>query len=215
MLHPLNILVVSSGFWHPGILPRRQLSLALQQIPEMNCQFVPSLEVLPRLEPSLYQGMVLYFHQRSISAAALSVFRAYVTGGGGVLALHSASASFKSAPGYFEILGGRFVRHGPVARYELLPAQQPAGLCADMPPFWVRDELYRHEYNPQVNIHLHTMVDGEREPVLWTHRYGDGRVCYCSLGHTSDALRQTGVQRALQRGLTWAVGLGQPAEAEG
>ena len=39
-------------------------------------------------------------------------FDGFVRAGGGVLAIHSATASFKGSPAYFEVLGGRFVGQG-------------------------------------------------------------------------------------------------------
>jgi type 1 glutamine amidotransferase len=68
----------------------------------------------------------------------------------------------------------------------------------------VRDELYRHDYDPDNLIHFHTSVGGEREPVVWTRFWGQGRVCYCALGHTVGSMRHPQVQQILQRGLRWS-----------
>jgi type 1 glutamine amidotransferase len=168
-----------------------------------------SLEALPGLPlepfPPPFQGMVLYVHHETISPAALESLDSFVRQGGGLLAVHSASASFKQEERYFEILGGRFVEHGPVEPFQVQPTTAPDEIF-DVPAFSVTDELYRHEYDPGNRTHYFTIVDSEREPVVWTRRHGQGRVCYCALGHTADTVRHPNVQRILQRGLAWACG---------
>jgi type 1 glutamine amidotransferase len=147
--------------------------------------------------------MVLYFHQKAISNLALETLDHYVRQGGGLLAIHSATASFKNAPRYFDILGGRFRDHGPVQFFQVEPVAPNDEVFGDITPFTVRDELYRHEYDPDNHIHFYATVDDQQEPIIWTRTYGRGRVCYCALGHRSDIMRQPEVVEILQRGLIW------------
>jgi hypothetical protein len=123
----------------------------------------------------------------------------------GLLAVHGAAASFKTEPGYHEIIGGRFIGHGPVAETEVLPSPEHE-LFRGIGPFHLRDELYRHEFDPSNEVHFYTSVEGEQEPVVWTRLHGEGRVCYCSLGHTSQAFRHPAVVEILRRGLLWVSG---------
>ena len=163
---------------------------------------VASLEALPA-QPAV-RAIVLYIHHETVSADALEALDTFVRQGGGLLAVHAASASFKGASRYFDLLGGQFVEHGPVESFEVRPAEPQSDLFAGIPPFSVTDELYRHEYDPGNLIHFTTTVGDEREPVVWTRSHGSGRVCYCSLGHTLDAMRRPEVWQILQRGLAWA-----------
>jgi type 1 glutamine amidotransferase len=171
-------------------------------MPGYHFQRAASLEGLPARSP--VGAIVLYMHQETISAAALEKLDSFVRQGGGLLAVHAASASFKGESRYFEILGGQFVEHGPVESFEVRPAEPQSDLSAGIPPFSVTDELYRHAYDPGNHIHFTTTVGDEREPVVWTRNHGSGRVCYCSLGHTLDAMRRPEVWQILQRGLAWA-----------
>ena len=132
-------------------------------------------------------------------------------GGGGLLAIHAASASFKLQPRWREILGGRFVGHGPVQRFQVEPSLPDDAEFGPLPAFEVRDELYRHEYDADNRVHLHVAVDGEREPVLWTRRHGEGRVAYCSLGHKAAALRHPSVVAVLQQALRFTLGRARDA----
>ena len=163
---------------------------------------VASLEALPA-QPTV-RAIVLYIHHETVSADALEALDTFVRQGGGLLAVHAASASFMGASRYFDLLGGQFVEHGPVESLEVRPAEPRSDLFAGIPPFSVTDELYRHEYDPGNLIHFATTVGDEREPVVWTRSHGSGRVCYCSLGHTLDAMRRPEVWQILQRGLAWA-----------
>jgi type 1 glutamine amidotransferase len=153
---------------------------------------------------------VLYVHHDTLSSAALNCLDDYLEGGGGLLALHSASASYKDELRFYEILGGQFVNHGPVEEFVVQASAPEDEIFCSIPAFTVRDELYRHEYDPANRIHFHTVVGGEREPVVWTRQWGQGRVCYCALGHVEGAVRHPQTRQILHQGLAWASGREAP-----
>jgi type 1 glutamine amidotransferase len=169
-------------------------------------QRVASLEALPGLKAESFRGMVLYIHHETISPAALESLEGFVRQGGGLLAVHSASASFKQEERYLDILGGSFREHGPIERFRVEPVVDQDEVFDAISAFSVTDELYRHDYDPDNRIHFHTPVGEEHEPVVWTRRYGQGRVCYCALGHTVSTMHHPQVQQILRRGLGWACG---------
>ena len=49
-----------------------------------------------------------------------------------------------------------------------------------------------------------------RQPAVWTHRYGNGRAVYDSLGHDAASLQHPTHRRLLQRAALWASG--RPAD---
>lgn len=202
-----EVLLVSDGIVHPSLLCRFWLRRALTALPGYRFVRVASLEALPRLPLDSFRAIVLYVHHQTLSAAALECLDAYLEGGGGLLALHSASASFTEEPHYHDILGGRFVAHPPVESFDVQPSASEDEVFGGIPGFSVRDELYRHEYDPANRIRFRTRVGEEREPVVWTRRQGQGRVCYCALGHTVSAIRHPQVRQILHRGLAWASGI--------
>lgn len=206
-----SVLLVSSGIVHPSLPARFLLRRALAAVPGYHFRRIASLEALSTQAP--VRAIVLYMHQETISSAALDRLDSFVQQGGGLLAVHAASASFSGEARYFDLLGGQFVEHGPVESFEVRPAEPQNDLFAGIPPFLVTDELYRHEYDPGNQIHFTTTVGDEREPVVWTRRHGSGRVCYCSLGHTLDAMRRPEVSQILQRGLAWACSSAEEARA--
>lgn len=201
-----SVLLVSAGLFHPSLQVRFFVRRALKAMPGYCFRQASSLEVLPRLALDAYQAVVLYVHHDSISPAALDCLEGFVTDGGGMLAIHSASASFKDEDRFHQLLGGCFVKHGPIETFEVHPCLPDDDVFAGITPFSVRDELYLHEYDLDNRIHFSTAVDGAREPVVWTRTPGKGRVCYFSLGHTLNSVRNPQAQQIMRRGLAWVCG---------
>lgn len=201
-----HALLVSSGLIHPPALGRFWLGRALRALPGFRFTSVGSLEALPRLDLARTRALVLYFHHRAISAEALAAFERFVRAGGGVLALHAATASFKTTAAYFEILGGRFTGHGPVETFTVGPAPAVAPPFTGLPAFAVTDELYQHEFVSDVQVQFTAPFHGEPVPVVWTRAHGQGRVCYAAPGHTAGTLRHPVYQRLLRQALQWAAG---------
>lgn len=211
-----RVLVISAGIFHPVYPARRVLQgLLLRQFPATGYQFVErsSLECLPAYQStdrisgssSQFSAIVLYIHHKKISEQALAALDNFIQQGGGLLAIHSATASFKASRHYFEILGGRFTGHAKVQWLDIEPGAGENRPFDGLPAFCIRDELYLHELQPEVNIHFCVNNNGKNEPVVWTRNYGAGRVCYLSAGHTASSLRHPVVQAILQRGLKWVV----------
>lgn len=197
------VLLVSDGLVHPSLMARFWLRRALIAMPGYRFRRVASLEVLARPPLAPVGAVVLYVHHDTISLPALERLEQFVAGGGGLLAVHSASASFKHEERWFELLGGWFVEHGPIEEFEVRPFRLQGSAFGEIPPFSVRDELYRHEYDPANRVRFYTDVGGEQEPVVWTRSLGSGRVCYCALGHTVRSMRHPQVVQILRRGLAW------------
>lgn len=163
---------------------------------------VSSLERLPSdLEP--FAALVLHFHHQKISDTALGRLDNFVKNGGGILALHAATASFKDSLPYFEILGGRFIGHGAVEPLEILKVND--SVFSGINGFTVKDELYLHELQPGIEVHFIAKYQGKDVPVVWTYRYHHGKVCYAVPGHTIGSMKNKTYQDILQRGLKWVT----------
>lgn len=199
-----TILLIATGILHPPILAVRRLA-SIVKAQAKHAWMVPSVESLPRIDLAGVAALVLYFHRKTISEAALDALDNFVSSGGGVLAVHSASASFKQCSRYFKILGGRFVGHGRVASFEARPVAGSSKPFTGMDGFRIRDEVYLHETEPGIRVHFETTYQGGHLPVVWTYRYGAGRVCYAMPGHGSGAFKNPGYQKILTRGLGWVT----------
>jgi len=200
-----SILLVASGVVHPPLIAVRRLASLLQDHP-YHVTSVSSLEALPDIDLSEVSALVLYFHQKDISGKALRVFERFVSGGGGVLAIHGVTASFKSCKEFFEILGGRFLSHGNVEPFQVTPVEAPNAPFEGLSNFTIRDELYLHELQPGIRVHFEARHEGQFVPVVWTYPHQAGRVCYATLGHTAETMNNSSYQEILLRGLAWATG---------
>ena len=198
-----NCLLISDGFIHPSVLARRELYAALDKMPAFTFRHAKSLEKIVEMNLDDVNAIVLYFHHDQLSAEALTKLESFVADGGGLLALHSASASFKQNDAYFKLLGGRFITHGRIHKFGVLFFDDADALFGKRTNFTVTDELYRHRVEPDVKIHLVTQVEDEDEPVIWTRLHKKGCVAYLALGHRSGVWRQPAVRDILQTSLDW------------
>jgi uncharacterized protein len=201
----IPILSISSGFVHPSLAAR----LTLQRIFARSHQFKifgsSTLEELPGLDWGGFDALVLYFHRQRISSMALAALDEYTRRGGGVLAIHSASASFKEEPAYHKFLGGRFTHHGETQAYRVEPDTTQRNIFGIAAPFILHDELYCHEWDPSSTVHFWVNTPTTREPLVWTRYNGEGRICYCAAGDSAASLNTPQIQQILIRGLRWVA----------
>lgn len=200
-----NVLLVTAGWIHPPRRGRKYLRDILAALPGYRFDEVATLAEAARRPLGDFAALVLYYHHRddALAAADLDAFRGYVERGGGVLAVHSATASYKKTPAYFDVLGGRFTGHGPVEPIAIRPAAAPDPVFAGIPAFTVKDELYLHELQPDIRVQFETTFRGRTEPMVWTREVGAGRVCYSCPGHRAASLLVPEVAEILRRGLAW------------
>jgi type 1 glutamine amidotransferase len=204
-----RVLLVSAGWFHPPYRGRVWLREALSELAGYAVgDEVSTLADAVRRPLTAYDVLVLYYHHRDVVLAAdeIEAFRTFVQDGGGVVALHSATASYKPTPAYFEILGGRFIGHGPVRRLTIRPARDGDPTFGGIPAFTVTDELYLHELQPDIQVHFHADHHGRPTPVVWTKTVGTGRVCYVCPGHRSASMKNPAVRAIVQRGMRWVSG---------
>jgi type 1 glutamine amidotransferase len=202
-----KVLLVSAGLVHPPYRGRSLLKHTLAAVPGYAFDEAASLADAAARPMAEYAALVLYYHHMNdaLSASELAAFRGFVEDGGGVLAVHSATASYKRTPAYFQILGGRFVGHGPVQPIEIRPVATGDGVFAGIPSFIIKDELYVHELQPDIRVHFDALHEGKPEPVVWTREQGRGRVCYLCPGHRSASMEHDAVQEIVRRGLRWVA----------
>ena len=196
-----NVIFVTDGFFHPPLLAQKALLQTLAEPAEFEFQHIRSMEKLPS-DLDIFSALVIYIHHKKISEAALAKLDKFVSDGGGILGIHTATASFKEQSRYFEILGGRFIGHGPVTSFEVKPVAD-SDIFAGIPAFTVRDELYIHELQPGITAHFISAHEGQEIPTVWTHQYGKGRVCYAVPGHLTSAIKNKTYQKVLRKGLSW------------
>ncbi|MFB6119649.1 MAG: ThuA domain-containing protein [Halobacteriaceae archaeon] len=167
-----------------------------------------------------YDVVVDYLTDSDLTDAQRDGLLTFVGDGGGYAGVHCASDLTSVAgpdgelehvespfPGLRAMLGGHFLGHPEQQDIDVDVTDTGHPITAGVPDFTVYDEPYDLDVDDDVTV-LARMDHPESGdvPVAWAKRYGRGRVTYCSLGHTEDALTDDVVAALVGRGARWAAG---------
>ena len=138
-----------------------------------------------------------------------------IAGGVGLGGYHGGMGdAFRQAPQYQFMCGGQFVAHpGNIIDYRVDVTRPNDPIMAGIDSFDYRSEQYYMHVDPAIEVLATTTFSGAHArwiggvvmPVVWKHRYGEGRVFYSSLGHVAAEFAVPGMRTILQRGLIWAA----------
>ena len=129
---------------------------------------------------------------------------------GGVL------AAFRD-PGYLRMVGGLFLFHPPeflTYKVAIAPEYADHPIVAGLADFDVHSEQYWMLSDARNTVLATTVVepaDGRQGdgsvpmPVVWTRRWGAGKVFVSAVGHRVEDLRAPAVRALTERGLLWAA----------
>jgi uncharacterized protein len=113
--------------------------------------------------------------------------------------------------------GGQWVAHpgNDGVEYTVHIRHSSSPLLEGIGDFQVKSEQYYLHVDPAVEVLATTrfpIVPGPHSlngpvdmPVVWTKRWGVGRVYYCSLGHHADIVEMPQVSEMMRRGFLWAA----------
>lgn len=138
----------------------------------------------------------------------------FVAAGGGLVGNHTAAICFDDWPEWQAVLGGAWnwgrSTHPPQAPVTAVvdrPDSHP--VTAGLPHrFSLDDEVYGDlDLDPAIRPLAHaTRHDGdEPQPVVWVHRFGEGRVVYDGFGHDVASLRDPVHVRLLRQAVHWVI----------
>jgi type 1 glutamine amidotransferase len=124
--------------------------------------------------------------------------------------------SFRTSTGYQWMVGGQWVAHpGNIIDYTVQVTDTQHEITRGLSDFAVHSEQYYMHTDPGNSVLATTTFSGEHEgadwiagtvmPVLWTRRWGAGRVFYSSLGHVNSDFEVFEVAETLRRGMLWAA----------
>ena len=167
----------------------------------------------------------------SIEKAQLAPLLAAVRAGVGLGGWHGGMCdAFRQEAEYQFMTGGQWVAHpgNATAHYRVRLGPEPSPITAGLEDFWVTSEQYYMHVDPGVRVLAQTFVargaasgdqysqeaqsavdadqdDGVPMPVVWTKRYGKGRVFHLALGHQATVFDIPEALTILRRGLVWAA----------
>lgn len=150
---------------------------------------------------------------RELSDSSRSRFADYVRSGGGLVLLHYSNGAFREWPEYSQLCRRRWVDgksgHDPFGSFRVEITAKDHPLTRGMEDFETVDELYyRQQGEAPITVlaEARSSVTGEREPMAFVYRYGEGRVFQTVLGHSPQSIRAPGTAELLRRGCRWVAG---------
>lgn len=149
-----------------------------------------------------------------------AIFKAVAEGGTGVAGCHGGMCdSFRNNTEWQFMTGGQWVAHpgNDGVKYRVHIGPEPSPITAGIVDFDVTSEQYYMHVDPAVRVLATTRfptpgVDGPHTdngpvdmPVVWTKRYGRGRVFYNALGHDAEVVASEPCLTLMRRGFAWAA----------
>lgn len=151
-------------------------------------------------------------------------FKAYIQMGGGFVGIHSACGTERDWPWFWAMLGGKFVRHAPFQRFDVLTIDPTHQCTKGVPERWTIEEecYYLNHLNPDIDVimvaDMTTVEDEKRDeypakifgdtfPLVWSHTYDGGRQWYTALGHDPEIYADATFRTHLKGGMIWTMGI--------
>lgn len=158
-----------------------------------------------------------------ISAEQRVGLESAVRAGAGLAGWHGGIAdAFRADLTYNFMIGGQFICHpgdpedSEFVDYEVdvVPERAAHPIVAGIDRFALHTEQYYVHADPSNDVLATTTfgpnprfpwIHGARMPVVWTRRWGSGRVFVCTVGHKLEDLDTSRVRTIVERGLLWAA----------
>lgn len=171
---------------------------------------VDKLKGLHLIVPVWTMGKISHEQVSSVSQA--------VESGVGIAGCHGGMCdSFRECVEWQFMTGGQWVAHpGNDKTEHIINIKKGSNpIVEGIEDFTVSTEQYYLHVDPVIEVLATTrfpVVDGPHAangpvdvPVVWTKRWGKGRVFYCSLGHHADIVEMDPVLTMMRRGFLWAA----------
>jgi uncharacterized protein len=155
-----------------------------------------------------YDVALWYTSQKALTPKEQEGLAAYVAGGKGLLALHTATVlEMPDHDTYNALVGGRFLGHDEFGRFHVTIAGEHP-ITAGVPDFDIDDELYIVEPLGEPGQVLATGASEKTpaKPMLTLREYGKGHVCYLALGHDGRAWAHPCFKQLVVQATQWLMG---------
>lgn len=155
-----------------------------------------------------------------ISDSACNNISEAVANGTGLLGCHGGMCdAFRESVLWQFMTGGNWVSHpgGDQITYKVEIANSSSRLTEGVQDFDITSEQYYLHVDPAVEVlattrfphkdayWFHSSNKAVDMPVIWTKRWGHGRVYYTSLGHHADIVQQPVVTELIDRGFKFVI----------
>ncbi|KAF3004835.1 hypothetical protein E8E13_004345 [Curvularia kusanoi] len=200
---PFNVLVFSktTGYRHSSI--PTGISALSRLATQTGLFTVTASEDASIFNPSSLSTfrVIILLHPSGdfLSPPELKAFQDFVRAGGGVLAIHCATAGMPSSEWYGKLVGAHFDMHPDPEPGQLIVAdvEHPIIDNTKPPEKWM-DEWYNFTSHPSENSSLRVLLRGDTSsfkggkhgddhPLAWCQEFEGGRSAYIALGHFDEA----------------------------
>lgn len=140
--------------------------------------------------------------------------REAIASGVGLAGWHGGMAdSFREDVNYQFMVGGQWVAHpGNIIDYRVNITNHDHPITAGLNDFDMHSEQYYMHVDPSNDVLATTTfsgdhaywIDGVEMPVVWTRKWGEGRVAYASVGHVLGDFDVPEAREIVRRCLLWA-----------
>ncbi|WEO77747.1 ThuA domain-containing protein [Cryobacterium sp. SO2] len=164
-----------------------------------------------------------------ITAEQVAGLRDAVAAGTGLTGWHGGIAdSYRASSDYLQLVGGQFVTHPSKApefvvggeednyleyRVSVTAAGHAHPVTAGLADFSLTTEQYWVLHDDLCDVLATTTHPAQpwqpwhrpvTSPVVWTRRWGEGRIVVTTPGHSLDVLEDASVRTIIERGMLWA-----------
>ncbi|HWA94207.1 MAG TPA: ThuA domain-containing protein [Terracidiphilus sp.] len=155
--------------------------------------------------------------------AQRDAFRKFIQAGGGFVGIHSASGSERAWPYFWQVLGGKFVKHPRMQTFTVRVTDTSFAAMKGVPKeFTWTDECYFLDHlNPDIHtvlatdrtkltdldaMHIDISAFQKELPLAWYQHFDGGREFYIALGHNKEDYENPMFYGILKNGILWAIG---------
>jgi type 1 glutamine amidotransferase len=131
----------------------------------------------------------------------------FVERGGGFLNLHNAMGLYPEHGAYLNLIGGRYIGHGPLERFRVEVVDRDHPVTRGVSAFFVADEQHTPPFDKEC-VHLllqNRSDDGKSAAAGWVREAGRGRLCHLANGHTLEALVHPMYQKLMCNAVRWCL----------
>jgi type 1 glutamine amidotransferase len=206
---PVRVLFVLNGHDHGPKAPILEKLLkdlgGFQVTPEKD------LKKLTDVKRADYDVLLFYGSPQSNELQDRAIEK-FVEEGGGVVALHHASAG--GSKEWIRLIGGKFAGHiAGTHPLNVVITDKDHPITKGVEPFTIVDEEYKHNFAP---VERKVLAKFRERPeksdqkanmdILWTRDVGKGRVVYTGLGHGKEAFENPAWQKLVAQAILWSAG---------
>src|SRR4051794_46108 len=164
------------------------------------------VSAVSKLAAGAFATLLLYTQGDTFTPAQVDLMTRWVRGGGGLVGIHTATATNKTDDNYARLIGSRFIGHGPVFDFDVTVSDPKHPIAQRVQNHHLTDELYLLKPFDDFHVFLTAYYNGKPQPLGYTKRESDGRVAYLANGHDFRSLTFPTVKQLIVRAVRWARG---------